>query len=67
MIPEVIPPNWASDALSTTALGGLTGISVTTGLQGISDRSDAATRLNNSSREAEELFSSIKDQVYNEP
>ena len=67
MIPEVIPPNWASEALSTTALGGLTAVSITTGLQGLSDRSDAATRLNNSSREAEELFSSIKDRVYAQP
>lgn len=67
MIPEVIPPNWASDALSTTAFWGLTAVSIATGLQGFSDRSDAVTRLSNSSREAEELFSSIKDQVYNEP
>ena len=33
MIPEVIPPNWASDALSTTAFWGLTGVSLATGLQ----------------------------------
>ena len=54
-------------SLVTIGVGGLTGVSVATGLQGFSSRSDAATRLNNSSREAEELFSSIKDQVYNEP
>ncbi len=54
-------------SLVTIGVGGLTGVSIATGLQGFSGRSDAATRLNNSSREAEELFSSIKDQVYNEP
>ena len=54
-------------SMVTIGVGGLTGVSIATGLQGFSNRSDAATRLSNSSREAEELFSSIKDQVYNEP
>lgn len=54
-------------SLVTIGVGGLTAVSITTGLQGLSDRSDAATRLNNSSREAEELFSSIKDRVYAQP
>ncbi len=67
MIPEVIPPNWASEALSTTALGGLTAVSITTGLQGLSDRSTAAKHLEDSSREAEQLFNSIRDRVYAQP
>ena len=57
----------AGGVLTTTATGALTGASITTGLQGISDRSDAATHLSDSSREAEELFSSIKDHINNGP
>ena len=53
--------------LVTIGVGGLTAVSITTGLQGFSDLSDAATRLNNSSREAEQLFNTIKDRVYAQP
>ena len=54
-------------ALGTTALAGLTWISIRSGLQGLSDRSDAAEHLKDSSREAEQLFNSIRDQVDAQP
>lgn len=54
-------------SLATIGVGGLTAVSITSALQGLSDRSTAAKHLKDSSREAEELFNSIRDRVYAQP
>ena len=53
--------------LATISVRGLTAVSIMTGLQGFSNRSDGVTSLNQSSREAEQLFNSIRDRVYSQP